>query len=95
MKTISISGELDTDNVPDRLRESAQWFHGTQAIAVDLAGVTRADSAGIALLLEWLRQAHAANAGLSFHNAPAQMHAIIDFCALGDVIPLSDTPPAG
>jgi len=90
MATIAISGELDAASVPARLRESVQWFQSGQSTAIDLAGVTRADSAGIALLLEWLRQAHAAKADLSFHNPPPQMRAIIDFCALGDVLPLND-----
>ena len=52
--------------------DSSQWRH----------------VAGVALLLEWVRDAHANHASLSFINAPAQMRAIIDFCALNDVIRL-------
>lgn len=91
MAQIQISGELDANNVPERLRESTHWFDGGQAIDVDLAGVSRADSAGVALLLEWMRLARDAKAGLTFHNPPEQMRAIIDFCALADVIPLDDS----
>lgn len=90
MASIPVSGELDAANIPQRLRESAHWFGDGADVSVDLAGVTRADSAGVALLLEWLRQAHAAKAQLTFYNPPAQIRAIIDFCSLGDVIPLSD-----
>lgn len=90
-EAVYISGELDAANVPQRLRESEDWFRAGQETAIDLGGVERADSAGVALLLEWVRSARAANATLVFENAPAQMRAIIDFCALNDVIPLRKT----
>lgn len=86
--TVRVDGELDVDNVPARLRKSAGWFERGRGTVVDLGGVTRADSAGVALLLEWIRDADNAGATLHFTNAPAQMRAIIDFCALNDVIPM-------
>lgn len=88
VRTIEISGELDVDNVPARLRQSANWFATGQETVIDLKAVTRADSAGVALLLEWIRDARAANASLAFINTPPQMRAIIDFCALNELIPL-------
>lgn len=88
MNAIEITGSLDADNVPARLRESENWFDSGSDVVIDLAGVTRADSAGVALLLDWLRQAHSAQIGLTFQNPPPQMRAIIDFCALGAIIPL-------
>ena len=91
MEAVHISGELDADSVPARLRESEHYFVPGQDTVIDLSGITRADSAGVALLLDWLRQAKAAQASLTYRNAPAQMRAIIDFCALGDVVPLQDS----
>ncbi|MES1941944.1 sulfate transporter/antisigma-factor antagonist STAS [Salinisphaera sp. T5B8] len=88
---IQLSGELDAATVPWRLRESENWFESGQETVIDLSGVKRVDSAGVALLLEWVRDAHARHATLSFINAPAQMRAIIDFCALNDVIRLRAT----
>jgi phospholipid transport system transporter-binding protein len=88
---IRLSGELDADTVPRRLRESEDWFEQGEETVIDLSGVGRVDSAGVALLLEWVRDAHANQATLSFINAPAQMRAIIDFCALNDVIRLRAT----
>jgi len=85
---VHLSGELDAGTVPRRLRESENWFEDGEETIIDLSGVTRADSAGVALLLEWVRDAQQNNASLSFVNAPAQMRAIIDFCALNDVIRL-------
>lgn len=87
--TIAVSGELNATSAARRLRESVHWFADGGEIIIDLAAVEHADSAGVALLLEWLRQARAAHADLSFHNPPVQMRAIIDFCALGDILPLT------
>lgn len=84
--TVQVEGELDVDSVPVRLRQSAGWFGQGRDTVIDLGGVTRADSAGVALLLEWIREADKAGATLHFTNAPSQMRAIIDFCSLGDVI---------
>ncbi|GAB3678934.1 STAS domain-containing protein [Salinisphaera aquimarina] len=87
---VHLSGELDAETVPRRLRESENWFERGEETVIDLSGVTRADSAGVALLLEWVRDAQTNQASLSFVNAPAQMRAIIDFCALNDVIRLRE-----
>lgn len=89
--TLRVEGELDADNVPARLRQSADWFGRGQETIIDLSGVTHSDSAGVALLLEWIRDAQNANATLRFVNAPPQIRAIIDFCGLNDVIPVADT----
>lgn len=89
--TVRVEGELDADNVPTRLRQSADWFGRDRETIIDLDGVTHSDSAGVALLLEWTRDAQTAQGTLSFINAPPQIRAIIDFCGLNDVIPVADT----
>ena len=40
---------------------------------IDLAGVTASDSAGLALLIEWLSVAKAAGRPLRFENIPSQL----------------------
>ena len=55
---------------------------GVEALAanadatVDFAAVDRADSAGLALLVEWLRAARRRGARVRFANAPEQLRAI-------------------
>lgn len=49
---------------------------GRDAWQVDLAAVERADSAGVALLLEWLREARRRGVSLHLASLPAQMLAI-------------------
>jgi phospholipid transport system transporter-binding protein len=40
---------------------------------IDLAGVTASDSAGLALLIEWLSVAKSAGRSLRFENIPSQL----------------------
>tara|TARA_B100001079_G_scaffold214972_1_gene189636 strand:+ start:783 stop:1094 length:312 start_codon:yes stop_codon:yes gene_type:complete len=89
-RRVEVKGELDVANVPARLKRSADWFENGGETVIDLADVTRADSAGVALLLEWIRDAEREGATLNFINAPEQMRAIISFCGLDEVIALND-----
>ncbi|MCD8523583.1 MAG: STAS domain-containing protein [Saccharospirillaceae bacterium] len=50
---------------------------------LNMAGVTGVSSAGVALLLEWLRCATAANVSFHIENLPAHMKPIIDISDLG------------
>lgn len=83
---LRLSGPVDTDTVPALLRASREAFDKTgDGAEIDLGGVTRMDSAGVALLLEWQR---AAPAAIRYRNPPAQMRAIVDFCGLEDILTL-------
>ncbi len=55
---------------------------------IDLSHVERSDSAGLALLVEFLRQARQAGKTIRFFNIPAQMLAIARVSALDEVLPL-------
>ena len=44
-----------------------------RAAVIDLAGVTASDSAGLALLIEWLSVAKSAGRTLRFENIPSQL----------------------
>ena len=51
-------------------------------VVVDLGGVPRADSAGLALMLEWLRQARQHERALTFTRVPARLQDLIDVSGL-------------
>ena len=76
---------------PERLRARGELDFGTAAAAlqaglallprggrctIDLAGVTSADSAGLAVLVEWLAAAAERGGSLVFESVPAQLRAI-------------------
>jgi phospholipid transport system transporter-binding protein len=69
-------GELTFDTVPDRWEESGSLFDDSAAVVVDLAGVTRADSAGLALLVGLVRRAKQSGKSLTFRNIPDKLLAI-------------------
>ncbi len=58
-------------------------------LTFDLAGVQRVDSAGLALLLEWLREARRRSKEICFQNIPGQLAAIAKVSGLNDILPLA------
>jgi len=80
-----VSGILDADTVTAILEESARKFTAP-AIVVDLAPVTASDSAGMALLLEWLRVSRAAGHRIHFDNVPQQIMALARISEVDDLL---------
>ena len=69
----AVSGLLDFDTVGALLPQGSDAIAAGHAGFIDLAGVTGSDSAGLALLLEWLSVARAAKQSLRYENMPAQL----------------------
>jgi phospholipid transport system transporter-binding protein len=86
LSTQKVSGALTFDTVPVLYRNSSSWFAGAGDLTVDLAQVERADSAGLALLIEWLRRAKAAHLKLHFANIPAPVQTLIRINGLQDAL---------
>ena len=85
-----VGGELSFQTVSLLERQSRDLFAKTDQteIVVDLKGVERADSAGIALLLEWIRITRQFNKKIAFSHVPNQMQNIIELCDLKDQLPI-------
>jgi|SRR5262245_20533091 len=86
-----LSGEIGFDDAARLLAEGDAAFGSLQQAEVDLARVTRADSAGLALLLEWSVAAQAAGRALRYRNIPS---AISSLAGISDVAELL-APPGG
>lgn len=71
-----VSGELSFATVTDLLLQGRSVFAGDSDMQVDLSGVTHADSAGLSLLIEWLRQAKLQGKQLHYLALPAQLNAL-------------------
>lgn len=84
-----LEGDLDYYTVPDVLARAGKKLGGEGEIRVDLKGVTRADSAGLALLLAWLRKSERAGRSIEFVNVPGQLLSIARVCGLEEILPLS------
>ena len=74
---LMISGDLDFDTVPLLWKESYSWCVKLDALHFDLEQVTFSNSAGLALLLEWIRYAEKTGKKISFHHIPAQLDVLI------------------
>jgi phospholipid transport system transporter-binding protein len=85
----AISGELSFKNAVDALDAARAALNGGQGpFEVDLSGITRADSAALALLLELARQARARNRELRCLGAPEQLRRLAGFFGVTDVLAL-------
>lgn len=89
--TQTVAGALTFETVPGLFQNSSSWFAGAGDLTIDLAQVERIDSAGLALLIEWLRHARVANRTLRFANIPAQVQTLIRINGLQDALPDSNT----
>ncbi|WP_455209871.1 STAS domain-containing protein [Kaarinaea lacus] len=81
--SIVIIGELNHQSVPAVLKQSASLIFADNNsssgnLTIDLEAVNRSDSAGVALLIEWMRQAKRNNKAIHFKNIPKQMHEIAE-----------------
>ena len=81
-----VKGALSFATVAGLLETSKKNFDGTPAIEIDLSAVEHADSAGLALLIEWLRLARQAGKTLSYANLPAQLLAIARMSDVDDLL---------
>ena len=68
-----VTGPLDLATVSALLPLGADAIAKNQAAVIDLAGVTQGDSAGLALLIEWLSIAKAGQHPLRYENLPSQL----------------------
>lgn len=85
--TLILSGELDHVGAAKALTESRSWLsEGSGPARVELGGVERSESAGVALLLEWLREARRLKREIQFLNVPPQLHSLLQFFELETIL---------
>ena len=86
---MQLSGVLDLDSVPELLSAIEALNYDAAAVTVDLRGVERSDSAGVALLIAWMRNARQAQRDIRFLNMPSQMLNIARVSGLDAILPLA------
>ena len=85
---VRLTGRLDLATVPGLAGRARELLAGRSEAGVDLSGVERADSAGLALLLEMQREANRAGCRLRFLNVPTSLRTIADACGIDAVLAL-------
>lgn len=79
-------GELGFATAAHALRAGTVEIGRDGEQVVDLSGVTSGDSAGIAVLVEWIATAASAGMSLRYENVPPQMLAIARISDLEDLL---------
>ena len=72
----ALEGEMTFETAERILMASEEPFEQHTRLEVDLSGVTRADSAGLALLLEWITWANHTVREIRFESMPERILAI-------------------
>lgn len=85
---ICVTGELTFDTVPALSASGAEIFGAGKNLIIDLQKVGRTDSAGLALLIEWRRQAARRQCQLGFENVPQQLLALASVSGVGEFLSL-------
>ena len=87
----AVEGELSKFTVPGIMNRANNMFQGENSkLLIDLNGVTRTDSAGLALLLEWMTLARTKQLQIHFRNLPPQLLKIAEISDLDGILPLAD-----
>jgi phospholipid transport system transporter-binding protein len=85
----AVRGVLDFATVASLAAEGERLLTGPGAVEIDLSGVTSANSAGLALLLEWLDLARRRQLRLRFRNLPEPLVRLAELTNLTEVLPLA------
>lgn len=83
-----VAGDLTFSTVASLVSRFDNEF-GKGDLLVDLSGVSHADSASLALLMEWERRAVANGTELRYSGLPSQMESIAQLSDLSDALPLA------
>jgi len=84
-----VEGVLDFDTAARLLVESRQQFAGKGRMDIDLQGVRGSNSAGLALLLEWLELAYRQGISLRFRNLPESIARLAAITNLTGLLPVN------
>lgn len=82
----ALSGLMTFDTAGEILRDSEELFEEHTRIEVDLSGITDTDSAGLALLLEWITWANHTVREIRFLETPEKIDAIAKTTEVDDLL---------
>lgn len=72
----ALAGKMTFNTCGRILRESEELFEQHTLLQIDLSGITHTDSAGLALLLEWITWANHTVREIRFTGVPEKINAI-------------------
>ncbi|OOF21400.1 anti-sigma B factor antagonist [Salinivibrio proteolyticus] len=72
-----LSGRLDRDTVPAFWRQRSQWLPNDSALSLDLSGLSRVDSAGMAMLLHLDKALKEKGQAVRYSGMPEQLKLLL------------------
>lgn len=81
-----VSGVLDFTTANSTLRAVEKLIRSEPSLSIDLAGVSRCNSAGLALLIEWLAVARRENHVVTFSQIPDSLRQLAGVCQVDGLI---------
>jgi phospholipid transport system transporter-binding protein len=81
-----VIGLLGFGTVTRLLPVGAAAIEGGRAAVIDLGGVTGGDSAGLALLIEWLSVAKGAQRSVCYENVPTQLRQLAHLSEVDELL---------
>ena len=84
-------GEITFATVSRALAATAPLFGDGCRLRFDLKDVRRADSAGVALLIEWLRRARQAGGTVCYTHLPEPLKAMIRVGGMAELLPVDSS----
>jgi len=82
----TLAGDLSFGTAEQIRRASKTQFDGQASIEINLSHVETTDSAGLALLLEWIGWANHSNVEIRFLNIPEKILAIAQTAEVGELL---------
>ncbi len=76
VKSLEIEGDLTFSTINKNTSKIMDKLLTPHDISIDLKKVKAVDSAGLALIIEWLKTAHSRGINLNFINVPKQLLAL-------------------
>jgi len=83
-----LTGVLSFETIGELTEKMDELTAGSKEVLLDLAGVTKADSSGIVMLVEWMRIAKTSGKKVAFTNIPPQMMDIARVSDLDGILPM-------
>ena len=84
----SLAGVLDFTTANGALESVQELIESNPKLEINLAGVTQSNSAGLALMIEWLAVARRENHIVTFSDIPVALQQLADVCQVDSLIGL-------
>lgn len=94
--TYRVDGRITFDSLTRvRTEGEARIAEAEGPVVIDLSGLEHGNSAAVALLMAWWRDAEHQEKAISFVGAPAALRNIVELSGVSDILPLGAADDTG